>query len=81
MEYLERPVIAVKDLKTGLFESLGSCKHVGEVIREFDSLVKNKQTRYGMHPSDFELYQVATFNEKTGITTAIQPPTHLASGV
>jgi len=81
MEYLNRPVVAIFDKKTGLFESLGACKHVGEVIREFDLLSKNKQTKFGMHPEDFDLREVGTFNEYSGELKTINPPRILTTGV
>lgn len=76
-----KPMLAVKDTKVGLFDPPFVVIHTELAIREWDMNIKNPQTRIGMHPSDYELYQIGTYNELTGETTSLKQNIHLASGV
>lgn len=78
---LVKPLCAVYDKKTGLFDPPMITRHVGEVIREIQLLYKNKETKFGKNPEDFDLYQIGTFNEETGEITMQTPHVHLASGL
>lgn len=78
---MKKPIVAVKDIKIGLFDPPIMVRHNGEAIREWDILLTKKDTKFGQNPSDFELYQIAEFDEETGNITTLSPHTHLASGV
>lgn len=75
------PVIAVYDKKTGLFGSPSSCRHIAEAIRQFDTLRKNPENKIGMNPEDFDLFQIAEYDDSLGTMTTLQPHLHLSSGV
>lgn len=75
------PVIAVYDKKTGLFDNPLTVRHNGEAIREWDVVRKDEKTKYGKNPEDFDLFQIATYNDETGEIASLRPHTHLASGV
>lgn len=74
---MKKPICAVKDLKLGLFDTPITFRHIGEAIREFDSLKTKPETKFGSHPGDFELFQVATFDEELGTFENLTPPLHL----
>lgn len=75
------PMIAVYDKKTGLFDRPFTARHIGEAIREWDAVRKDINTKFGKNPEDFDLFQIADFNDRTGEIQIIQPHRHLASGV
>ena len=72
-------VIAVFDKKTALFDQPFHVRHPGEAIREWDIVRKDEKTKFGKNPEDFDLYQIATYDDSTGEYTTAK--THLATGV
>jgi len=76
-----KPVIAVKDTKIGAFDNPLTVRHVGEALREWETLTKDTNTKFGKHPQDFELYQIATYNEQNAEIVMLTPPVMLANGV
>lgn len=72
-------VLCIRDVKTALYERPFTCRHIGEALRDFGTLCKNKETKYGLYPSDFELYQVGEFDDETGALIPMNP-IHLDSG-
>lgn len=79
--YLKRPLVAVFDKKTALFDPPFHCRHIGEAIREFDIVRKDPNTKFGKNPEDFDLFQVGEFDEQTGNPIPVTPHVHLSSGV
>lgn len=77
---MKNPVLAVKDIKIGLFDPPFVCRHAGEGIRDIEILYKNTQTKFGKNPTDFHLYQIATFDESTGEFHNINPIVQLTNG-
>lgn len=78
---MKEPVVAIFDRKTALFDRPHCIRHIGEAIREFEHLCKKPETRFGMNPEDYMLFQVANFDPATGLYENIQPSVALASGV
>ena len=78
MQSLVSPIVAIRDLKTGVVSAISSCRHVGEVIREFDLLKKDPNTKFGKHPEDYILLKIGTVNDLTGELVAEIPPEQLA---
>lgn len=72
---------AVYDRKTGLFDKPFAVRHNGDAIRDWDIVTKNRETRYGAHPSDFDLMCIGSFDDETGLLEKFQPHIHLANGV
>lgn len=77
----QRPIIAVYDKKIGAYESTHVARHIGDAIRDWDHIRKDPATKFGKHPEDFDLFELGTLDEETGIITPKSPFTHLASGV
>lgn len=75
-----KPVLAVKDVKIGLFDPPFIVIHNEVAIREWDIITKNTDNKYGKHPVDYELYQIGTYNELTGKLDSLASPLHLATG-
>lgn len=78
---LKQPMIAVRDLKTGLFDRPFTVRHTAEAIREWDIVRKDPQTKFGKNPADFDLFHIADYEDATGHISPCIPPLHLASGV
>lgn len=74
-------MIAVYDKKTGLYDKPFVVRHNGEAIREWDIVIKDTQTKFGKNPEDFDLFQIAYYNDETGAIEMCAPHIHLASGV
>jgi len=77
---MQMPVCAVFDKKTGLYENPFVVRHVGEAIREWDFVVKNKETEYGKNPEDFQLMELGSYDFTLGSFVNDTPRT-LATGV
>lgn len=76
-----KPVIAVFDKKIGLFDNPFVVRKNGEAIREWEHVTQDKSNRYGKNPEDYDLYQIANYDEATGAIVAIQPHIQLAQGL
>lgn len=78
---MKQNVIAVYDKKIGLYGSPFYVRHNGEAIREWDIIRRDTNKKFGKNPEDFDLYQIAVYDDETGEHHTLQPATHLASGV
>lgn len=78
---MTKPVIAVFDKKTGLFDQPFTVRRNGEAIREWEHVLQSKDNRYGKNPEDYDLFQIANYDETLGLITPISPHIHLAGGV
>lgn len=77
---MEKPVCAVFDKKTGLWDSPFVVRHTGEAIREWGIITQDRQTKFGKNPEDFDLFEIGSYNDSTSVLTSTTPQ-HLASGV
>lgn len=61
-------LVAVKDLAQNAFMAPASVRHTGQAIRGFvDEVNRKDQTNQCyMHPGDFELWQLGTFDDESG---------------
>lgn len=75
------PVLAVYDKKTALLDKPFLVRHVGEAIRDWDVVRKDKETKFGKTPEDFDLYQIAKYDDETGLYENLQPRLQIATGV
>lgn len=78
---MKQPVCAVFDKKTGLYSNPFTLRHIGDAIREFDIIRKDTNTKIGKNPEDFELFQLANFDEELGQFEELKPALHLSSGM
>lgn len=79
--FMKHAVCAVFDKKTATYDNIFNIRHPGEAIRQWDTLRKNPETKFGKNPEDFDLMQIAWYDDSTGTIEQILPHTHLASGV
>lgn len=76
-----RPVCAVYDKKVGAYDQPFTTRHVGEAVREWTNIKMMKETRYGKNPEDFDLFQIAEFDDELGTFENKKPHIHLDSGL
>lgn len=78
---MQKAILAVRDRKTALFDQPFAIRHVNEAIREFTIIAKNKDTKWGKNPEDFELVQIGTFDDETGTLGNCSPHLTLCEGI
>lgn len=76
-----KKVIAVYDKKTALYDAPFSVRHIGEAIREWETITKDPKTKFGKNPEDFDLFQISEYDDTTGQFQNTIPPLHLGSGI
>lgn len=61
------------DIKTGIFNAPFFMSHAGQAIRACTDLGQDTNTTVGRHPADFQLCQLGTFDDQTGMFTMTPP--------
>lgn len=74
-------VCCIYDKKTALYGPPAVVVHVGEAVREFDSLRKENGTKINRNPEDYELHHLGLWDSSTGLSENLESPITLASGV
>ena len=74
-------VCSIFDKKTGLYGSPVTVVHVGEAVREFDALKRDKGSKIEKNPEDFDLMHIGHFDVTKGVIHNLDHPVTLASGV
>lgn len=70
---------AVQDKKVGAFMPVFQMRSRGEAIRSFLDALDDEKSMLFKHAEDYELFQVATFDDNTGAVVAVLEP--VMSGV
>jgi len=66
-------LFAIFDVKMRLFMSPYCGRNVDSALRQFSDMCNNPNNQLARHPEDFELYEVGTFDDATGIIVVIEP--------
>lgn len=68
-------IVSLKDTATQVFGTPFVVNAPAQAVRSLRDEVNSKDstTDIRRHPGDFELYQIATYDEETGIVTAMSP--------
>lgn len=72
-------VYSILDVKSHLYGPPFYSRHTGEALRNFTELVNDDRSSVSKYPSDFQLVQVATFNDEDGLFSPIKH-IHLGAG-
>lgn len=71
-----------------IFDEKGLCYgnpfyfcHDGEALRAFSDLVQDSKSRVALHPSDFKLYRLGSFDDRTGGLGSEKEPKFLANAL
>lgn len=78
---MRHAVCAIYDKKTACFDNIFNVRHPGEAIRQWDIIRKSPENKFGKNPEDFDLFQIAWYEDTSGSIEEIKPHTQLASGV
>lgn len=54
---------------------------VGEAIRAFEDAANKKDHPVGLHPEDYALFELGSFDPVTGQIDPLVPPLHLATAI
>nr|QJB19633.1 MAG: nonstructural protein [Microvirus sp.] len=66
-------VYSAYDAKSELFMSPFMAVNDGTAVRLFGGVVRDSNTLVGQYPDDFQLFHLATFDDKTGAYESIAP--------
>lgn len=70
---------AVRDIKVGFMAPVAQ-QNDSVAIRSFDTAVRQSREDLGVHPEDFDLWLVGSFDTDTGLVHS-QQPQQIYSGV
>lgn len=70
---------SVYDQGVGAFMAPFMLRSKGEAIRQFSNTVANKDTEFYRHPEDFTLFELAEYDELTGVFK--NHPTPVSCGI
>ena len=65
---------SIRDTKMNTYNAPVGSPNVAVITRDLTEIVNNPEHRWSKHASDFELFEVAEYDEKTGVITAPEKP-------
>ena len=71
-------VCAVRDVKTEMFSQPLFYVTKGVAVRSFADEVQREGSEIGMHPEDYALFYLGTYNDETGAFEGVPQPAQLA---
>lgn len=72
-------IFAIRDFKAEAYNTPFFFTTQGQALRAFQDLVTDKQSTVSMHPEDFSIYLVGTFDtDSANITPHENGPQHMA---
>lgn len=66
-------VFTILDNKSHVHSPPFQTRHTGEAIRMFTDLCNDDRSTVSKYPADFQLVQIATFNDELGVYQNIDP--------
>lgn len=66
-------VFTVLDNRSHIHSPPFLTRHTGEAVRSFTELVNDERSSVSKYPADFQLIQIATFNDELGVFQNIEP--------
>lgn len=73
-------VFSILDVKADSFVNLFTFSTNGQAIRAFKDLVNDERSTISKHPGDYRLSCVGTFDDSTGVLSAVPAPESLGFG-
>lgn len=74
-------IVTVKDSKADCYGPLITLGTLPEAIRSFQQLVRDTKSQINMYPDDYDMYQVATWDDQTGKLEAFDTPHHIVKAI
>jgi len=72
-------LLAIRDVKSDSFVGMHVSIAKGAAIRQFGDAVKDDKSFIAAHPEDYQLFELAHVDERSGKVTALDVPMLLAS--
>lgn len=73
-------LFSVYDKKAAAYGSLIAVPAVGVAVRSFSDVVLDKSTVFGKHPSDYDLYELGVYDQRSGKIKSLNEPLFVISG-
>lgn len=70
--------MAIRDSAVDAFTRPFPVNHIGQAMRGFTDEVNRTDSEMNKHPSDYELFELGTFDEETGKFENLESPRSLA---
>lgn len=70
---MQMKMFSIFDNKAKIFAAPFMLQSTGAAVRAFEDLVSDERTIINRHPADFQLFDMGTFEDSTGIIVAISP--------
>lgn len=67
------PMFTLLDIKSGIHNTPFFMVHAAQAIRACVDLAMDLNTTVGRHPADFQLMQIGTFDDQTGLVESSAP--------
>jgi hypothetical protein len=74
-------MVAIHDSKSELFGRPLFVRAFGEAERSFADVVNDGKSDYAKYPADFTLFEIGSFDDVTGVLTALAAPRSLGAAV
>jgi len=78
---MQLKVFAVRDSKTQTYGQPWFQQTVGEAERSFKTLVNDEKSMPNKYPEDFDLYELGSYDDQTGVVVGRETPTHVAKAI
>lgn len=66
-------IYTVLDSKSGAYSPPFFMQKDGMALRTFSDLANDRKTSVGVHPEDYSLYRIGTFDDNTALVTSCKP--------
>lgn len=74
-------IFCLYDSKANYFGTPFFSENVGEVLRDFETVSNDRQTKVGLYPQDFTLFELGTYDKLTAKFELHLTPYALASAI
>ena len=72
-------LLAIRDVKSDAFVGMHVAVAKGAAIRQFGDAVQEEKSFLKQHPEDYQLFELASIDERSGRVTPVDVPVMLAS--
>ena len=77
---MELEALTIRDAKGDASMNPMFFQSIAQGIRSFEDACNDGNSDFGKHPEDYALFKVGTFNQRTGVLSALDTPLHVANG-
>lgn len=81
VQSMQLKAFSIRDSKGEIFHPPFYKKTHGEAERDFAQLVQDEKSTIAKFPEDFDLYFVGTYDDNSGLFSALDTPQHITKAV